>query len=138
MPDTFQLPASDALRTVCRYSPGWLQNDDASPSSVSLPKRVEPFSRRECRPFFGGLLPEESQRHAAAQALGVSRGNDFALLDRLGGDIAGALQLASPDETPAAPDPDQRPIPFEDAGLIRVMDKANVRVVRLPHAAPSA
>jgi hypothetical protein len=37
------------------YSPGWLQNNDASPLSASLPKRVEPFSRRECRPFFGGL-----------------------------------------------------------------------------------
>ena len=86
------------------YSPGWLQNNDASPLSASLPKRVEPFSRRECRPFFGGLLPEESQRDAAAQALGVSRGNDFALLDRLGGDVAGALQLLPP-TGPCAPPP---------------------------------
>ena len=109
------------------YSPGWLQNDDAPPLSASLPKRVEPFSRRECRPFFGGLLPEESQRDAAAQALGVSRGNDFALLDRLGGDVAGALQLLPPGETPAAPDLDQRPIPLDDAGLIRVLDALPVR-----------
>ena len=109
------------------YSPGWLQNDDAPPLSASLPKRVEPFSRRECRPFFGGLLPEESQRDAAAQVLGVSRGNDFALLDRLGGDVAGALQLLPPGETPAAPDRDQRPIPLDDAGLIRVLDVLPVR-----------
>ncbi len=109
------------------YSPGWLQNDDAPPLSASLLKRVEPFSRRECRPFFGGLLPEESQRDAAAQALGVSRGNDFALLDRLGGDVAGALQLLPPGETPAAPDLDQRPIPLDDAGLIRVLDALPVR-----------
>ena len=109
------------------YSPGWLQNNDASPLSASLPKRVEPFSRRECRPFFGGLLPEESQRDAAARALGVSRGNDFALLDRLGGDVAGALQLLPPGETPAAPDLDQRPIPLDDAGLIRVLDALPVR-----------
>ena len=40
------------------YSPEWLGNDDAPPLSVSLPKRAEPFSRRECRPFFGGLLPD--------------------------------------------------------------------------------
>jgi len=109
------------------YSPGWLQNDDAPPLSASLPKRVEPFSRRECRPFFGGLLPEESQRDAAAQVLGVSRGNDFALLDRLGGDVAGALQLLPPGETPAAPDLDQRPIPLDDPGLIRVLDALPVR-----------
>jgi hypothetical protein len=60
-------------------------------ASASLPKRPERLSRRECRPFFGGLLPEESQRLVAAQVLGVSPANDFALLDRLGGDVAGAL-----------------------------------------------
>ena len=70
------------------YAPAWLDDEQARPLSASLPKRAEPFSRRECRPFFGGLLPEESQRDAAAQALGVSRANDFALLDRLGGDVA--------------------------------------------------
>ena len=87
------------------YSEQWLAREDAPALSVSLPKRAEPFSRRECRPFFGGLLPEEGQRDAAAQALGVSRGNDFALLDRLGGDVAGALQLLPPDETPAENQP---------------------------------
>ena len=70
------------------YAPAWLDDEQARPLSASLPKRAEPFSRRECRPFFGGLLPEESQRDAAALALGVSRVNDFALLDRLGGDVA--------------------------------------------------
>ena len=30
-----------------------------------MPKRTEPYTRRECRPFFGGLLPEEGQRKAA-------------------------------------------------------------------------
>ena len=56
------------------YSPGWLQNNDASPLSASLPKRVEPFSRRECRPFFGGLLPEESQRERIREGLEILRG----------------------------------------------------------------
>ena len=109
------------------YAPDWLKDDEAKPLSASLPKRAEPFNRRECRPFFGGLLPEESQRDAAAQALGVSRGNDFALLDRLGGDVAGALQLLPPGEAPTAPALDQRPIPLDDAGLIRVLDALPVR-----------
>ena len=109
------------------YSPEWLGDDDAPPLSASLPKQAEPFSRRECRPFFGGLLPEESQRDAAAQALGVSRGNDFALLDRLGGDVAGALQLLPPGELPATPDPNQSPVPLDEAGLIRVLDALPVR-----------
>lgn len=109
------------------YAPAWLDDEQAQPLSASLPKRAEPFSRRECRPFFGGLLPEESQRDAAAQALGVSRANDFALLDRLGGDVAGALQLLPPGEVPATLAPDQRPTRLDDAGLIRVLDALPVR-----------
>ncbi len=109
------------------YAPDWLNDDEALPLSASLPKRAEPFTRRECRPFFGGLLPEESQRDAAARALGVSPGNDFALLDRLGGDVAGALQLLPPGEATTAPALDQRPHPLDDAGLIRVLDTLPVR-----------
>ncbi|GAK32368.1 putative kinase Y4mE [Iodidimonas nitroreducens] len=104
------------------YAQAWLDDEDAQPLSASLPKRAESFTRRECRPFFGGLLPEESQRDAAAQALGVSRANDFALLDRLGGDVAGALQLLPPGENPARLASEQPPIPLDDAGLIRVLD----------------
>jgi serine/threonine-protein kinase HipA len=48
------------------YAPEWLNDEEAQPLSASLPKRAEPFGRRECRPFFGGLLPEASQRDAAA------------------------------------------------------------------------
>lgn len=109
------------------YAPEWLSDEEALPLSASLPKRKEPFGRRECRPFFGGLLPEEGQRDAVAQALGVSRSNDFALLDRLGGDVAGALQLLPPGEGPASLAPDQRPAPLDDAGLIRVLDALPAR-----------
>ena len=109
------------------YSADWLARESAPALSVSLPKRVESYSRRECRPFFGGLLPEESQRDAAAQALGVSRGNDFALLERLGGDVAGALQLLPPGEAPTEPPCGQRTAPLDEAGLIRVLDALPVR-----------
>ncbi|MCY1243056.1 hypothetical protein D9M72_560590 [compost metagenome] len=61
------------------YAEAWLDDESTLPLSASLPKRPQRFSRRECRPFFGGLLPEESQRLVAAQALGVSPANDFAL-----------------------------------------------------------
>ena len=109
------------------YAPEWVSDDTAHPLSASLPKRAEPFKRRECRPFFGGLLPEEGQRDAAAQALGVSRSNDFALLDRLGGDVAGALQLLPPGETPSVPVLDQPSAPLDEAGLIRVLDALPLR-----------
>lgn len=86
------------------YSPEYLARDETRPLSRSLPKRSEPFTRRECRPFFGGLLPEEGTRDAVASALGVSRANDFSLLDSLGGDVAGALQLLPDGETPRGSD----------------------------------
>ncbi|MCA6224744.1 MAG: type II toxin-antitoxin system HipA family toxin [Phenylobacterium sp.] len=109
------------------YAPAWIDDEAAQPLSASLPKRAEPFTRRECRPFFGGLLPEEGQRDAAAQVLGVSRANDFALLDRLGGDVAGALQLLPPGEPPPALTLDRQATPLDDAGLIRVLDALPVR-----------
>jgi serine/threonine-protein kinase HipA len=109
------------------YAPEWLSDEETQPLSASLPKRAEPFTGRECRPFFGGLLPEEGQRDAAAQALGVSPGNDFALLDRLGGDVAGALQLLQPGEAPTGPVLDQPSSPLDDTGLIRILDALPVR-----------
>ncbi|MCZ0952823.1 MAG: type II toxin-antitoxin system HipA family toxin [Rhodospirillaceae bacterium] len=112
------------------YAPEWLEAGDAAPPlSVSLPRRAEPFSRRECGPFFSGLLPEEGQRDAVARLLGVSRGNDFALLDRLGGDVAGAIQLQPPGAShpPVAPPVGTRPQPLEPEKLAAVLDALPVR-----------
>ena len=82
------------------YDAAWLADPAAPALSVSLPKRPEPFRSRECRPFFEGLLPEGAQRDAVAAAFGVSPANEFALLERLGGDVAGALTLRPADEEP--------------------------------------
>jgi serine/threonine-protein kinase HipA len=75
------------------YLPAWLTRPGARAISQSLPLREAPFSRRECLPFFEGILPEETQREMAAAALGVSAHNPFRLLERLGGEIAGALSI---------------------------------------------
>jgi serine/threonine-protein kinase HipA len=48
------------------HASGWLVREDAPSLLASLLKRAETFSRRECHPFFGGLLPEENQRNAVA------------------------------------------------------------------------
>ena len=75
------------------YDADWLADPSTPALSISLPKRPEPFPPRQCRPFFEGLLPEGAQRDAVASALGVSRANEFRLLERLGGEVAGALSL---------------------------------------------
>lgn len=105
------------------YAEGWLDDPALTPLSQSLPKRPEPFSRREVRPFFAGLLPEEAQREVIAQALGISQANDFRLLEALGGDVAGALMLWPEGEMP--PPSDFSPSKFhalDDAQLIDILD----------------
>lgn len=109
------------------YARDWVDDPAAQPLSASLAKRLEPFSRRECRPFFGGLLPDEGQREAAARALGVSPANDFSLLDRLGGDVAGALQLLPPGEHPPTPSAQHPRAPLTDEALIRILDELPIR-----------
>jgi len=90
------------------YAPAWLARTAAAvplavPLSQSLPLRAEPFDDRATRPFFAGLLPEGEKRRLVAQALQASRQNDFALLDGIGGECAGAVTLLEPGQTPAAP-----------------------------------
>lgn len=105
------------------YEPTWLADAAAPPLSLSLPKREAPFKRRECRPFFAGLLPEDVQRDGVARALGVSRGNDFALLDALGGDVAGALTLLPEGVTPPHSDSDVTTRPLEEEALRDILDR---------------
>jgi serine/threonine-protein kinase HipA len=48
-------------------------------------------------------LPEGQLRDLIAQQLHVSGRNDFALLDRLGGECAGAVTLVQPGQSPVHP-----------------------------------
>lgn len=75
------------------YTQDWLERSDARPISVSLPLQSEAFDRRATLPFFEGLLPEAVQRTAVAQALGISERNEFRLLEELGGEVAGAVEI---------------------------------------------
>jgi serine/threonine-protein kinase HipA len=77
------------------YSNVWLHRADAIPLSTSLPLREESFSRNECRGFFEGILPESGQREQIARNLGISARNDFALLEQIGGECAGAVTFIS-------------------------------------------
>jgi serine/threonine-protein kinase HipA len=73
------------------YAEAWLNNPNAVPLSHSLPLRKEKFTRNECRGFFAGVLPDEGKREIIAKNLGISARNDFAMLERIGGECAGAV-----------------------------------------------
>ena len=83
-----------------RYLPKWLESKKAMPLSQSLPLRTELFNDKIAKPFFAGLLPEGDKRAAVANILKVSSKNDFALLDGIGGECAGALILLGLGQTP--------------------------------------
>lgn len=83
-----------------RYLPEWLASQHAQPLSQSLPLQTESFDDRQAKPFFAGLLPEGNKRTAVADILKVSSKNDFALLDGLGGECAGALMVLEPGQMP--------------------------------------
>lgn len=78
-------------RLSFQYTPEFLQNPNGASLSCSLPLQTEPFDDQLARPFFAGLLPEGQMRRLIAQQLQVSGQNDFALLEHLGGECAGAV-----------------------------------------------
>lgn len=82
------------------YEQDWLRQPDALPLSRSLPLQGEVFEGKKARPFFAGILPEEGPRQRIASILGISESNDFAMLERLGGECAGAISLL-PENAPA-------------------------------------
>jgi len=84
---------------VFDYAERWLQKPGATPLSQSLPLRKERFKRNECRGFFAGILPEESKREIIARNLGISARNDYAMLEQIGGECAGAVTLIPAGET---------------------------------------
>ena len=81
----------DGGQMLFDYAPDWLDRPDAVPLSHSLPLRKERFKERLCRGFFEGLLPEKSKRKIAARNLGISAENHFTMLERIGGECAGAV-----------------------------------------------
>jgi serine/threonine-protein kinase HipA len=89
-----------AGRLSFTYDPQRLRQPDSMALSASLPPQVEAFDDRAARPFFAGLLPEQDRRDQVARTIGVSGRNDFALLDALGGECAGAVTFTHSGEKP--------------------------------------
>lgn len=88
------------------YDSDWLAAG-RPPLSQSLP-RDGAFTSTHVAAFFGGLLPEGPPRELLARQLGVSAGNDFGLLERLGGDTAGAVSVLAPGERSSEPSSPRR------------------------------
>lgn len=106
-----------------RYAPTWLSRPDTMPLSASLPLQAEPFDDRQTRPFFAGLLPEGQMRRLIAQQFQVSGQNDFALLDRIGGECAGAVTFFEPRHALPAPTADDDVQWLSDEEVVAILDE---------------
>lgn len=110
-------------RLSFRYASQWLQSANARPLSHHLPLQAEAFDDKAARPFFAGLLPEGDKRRLIAQTLHVSRQNDFALLDGIGGECAGAVSLLEPGQQPDLVASEQAVHWLDEAELIDILDE---------------
>lgn len=69
------------------------------PLSLSLPIREEIYTEKQCKAYFGGLLPENTEiRKALALRYKINANNDFALLAAIGHDCAGAVSFHRVDD----------------------------------------
>lgn len=80
-------------RFVFTYDKNWLQQATSVPLSTALPLQEESYEDDRARPFFSNLLPESELRKIIARKLGLSENNDFALLEAVGGECAGAVSV---------------------------------------------
>lgn len=116
-----RLIQDDGGQMLFEYAASWLGNPGAMPLSRSLPLREETFSQKECRGFFGGILPEGHNRKVIARILGISDKNDFAMLEQIGGECAGAVTFLPEGTDPD--DDDDRYRELSDAELAQILRK---------------
>lgn len=88
-----ELQQHDDATLTFAYNEDYLALERARAISVSMPLAATIYPNSIARPYFSGLLPDESARQRLARALGVSDANAFGMLELIGGECAGALAL---------------------------------------------
>jgi serine/threonine-protein kinase HipA len=103
-----------------QYAETWLEKPGSAALSHSLPLRPQRFRQKECRGFFAGILPEESKREMIARNLGISVRNDYAMLERIGGECAGAVTFL----------PQGTPMPDRNYGYRRLSEEELASILK--------
>ena len=101
-------------RMTFQYAESWLDSEDCMALSHSLPLQAARFPQRACAPFFNGVLPEGGSRATIARVLGLSAENDFALLEAIGGECAGAVCLLPEGSHPDQLSHELQPLPPDE------------------------
>lgn len=85
------------------YLDDYAGDQEATPLSLSMPVAAgRTYDHRITAPWLMNLLPDDANvRESLARALGVSRGDATDLLEHIGRECAGAVQLVTPEELDA-------------------------------------
>lgn len=113
-----------AERGRCRfqYDPAWLEDARTPSLCIALPKGPDLFPVWQSMAFFDGLLPEGAIRSAVARQVGVSESNTYGLLEGIGGDVAGAIQMLPEGQADPGQPAQGRAVPLGDEELLRLID----------------
>lgn len=87
-----------------RYSDDYLAQDTARAISISLPLTDEPYGPEKTRSFFEGLLPEGFLRRTVAENNRTDANDYLSMLELLGSECLGAIQLRGEQYTAAEPE----------------------------------
>ena len=98
------ISGSSDYDAVFRYSDDYLAQDTARPVSISLPLTDEPYGPEATRRFFEGLLPEGFMRRTVAEQNRTDDGDYLSILEMLGCECLGAVQIKGKDYRPLEPE----------------------------------
>lgn len=87
------LQESQQYELLFSYASGWLASPKAITLSTNLPLIEQTFTGDAVTAFFENLLPEGDVLNFISKAAQISQGNIFGLLERFGGDTAGAFSI---------------------------------------------
>ena len=105
-----KITSNDGVGMQFSYADSWRNSNASFPISNSIPLDADTIEGDVTNNFFVNLLPEERVRIRTCKKLGISEGNHFELLKRIGGDCAGALTIVDEGARPPTQQDDYEPI----------------------------
>lgn len=106
------------------YDDSYRELRQPTPLSLSMPLSASGHKKRAVLPFLQGLLPDNDEALGAmARRFSVSANNPFALLEHVGADVAGAVQIVERDATASDSARSRTKVrPVTDSDISRMLD----------------
>ncbi|UEM03360.1 type II toxin-antitoxin system HipA family toxin [Skermanella rosea] len=112
-----------------RYSEAWLGLKGAFPVSLSMPLDTQAYGAQQAYPWFMNLLPEGRALQLIGNVLSIAEIDVFAMIEEMGGDLPGALEVRRHSSSRRGEKPSIRPLTeAELAECIRALPERPVLV----------